>query len=157
VDIGAHSPAVLSNIAFNSASKRHRPNLKLGQVLIGHVICANRFLEVEISCEDPTSQKDWVTNEVYFGGLPEGGLLLDLAVAVTRKLQDRNCAIMPILGQYMKPFELAIGCNGKIYIKTDEGQNLRAVLIAECLRKAVSTPPEEFETMCQMMERKLRH
>ena len=126
-------------------------------MIICHVISADKYLETELSCEDPTSQKDWVTNEVYFGGLPEGGLLLDLPVTLTQLLVDKKSKVFALLGQYLKPFESAIGVNGKVYIKTAGGDNLRAVLIGQDLEKCETLTLAELESLCQDMERRLRH
>ena len=125
--------------------------------MICHVISADKNLDSELSCEDPTTQKDWVTNEVYFGALSEGGLLLDLPVRMGKTLISRNSKLFSLLGQYLKPFEVAIGVNGKVYIKTAEGDNQRAVLIADVMRKSDKTDVKDLETLCQEAERKLRH
>lgn len=157
VDIGSPSLANLSNTAFNSATKRHRPNLKFGQVVICHVTGANKYLDVELSCEDPSSQKDWVTNEVYFGALPEGGVLAQLAVGLGRKLVEEGKEVLDIVGRHLKPFEIAVGMNGRIYIKTAEGDNLRAVLVKKVLEELkFSTPLLELESTCQDLEARLR-
>ena len=157
MDIGSPSLAVLSNIAFNSASKRHRPNLKVGQAVICHVTSANKYLDTELSCEDPTSQKDWVTTEVYFGGLPEGGLLIEIPVTLSERLAAEDCPVFGIIGQYLKPFEVAVGVNGKAYIKCADGDHLRAVLVAEAIRKCENMPLLGIEDLCQDLEKRLRH
>jgi exosome complex component RRP40 len=155
VDIGGPTPAILSNIAFNSATKRHRPNLKVGQVVICHVTASDPLFDIEVSCEDPTSQKDWVTNEVYFGALPEGGLMLSVSSRVAIELMAKNNPIFPVLGRHFKPFELAVGANGRIYVKTAEGEYLRAILIRLALMRCSSMSLEDFEKLCQDMEHRL--
>lgn len=158
VDIGSPTLANLSNIAFNSATKRHRPNLKVGQVVLCHVVGAHKFLDVEVSCEDPSSQKDWVTNEVYFGALPEGGLLVQLPVRLGRSLAEQGSEMFNLIGQYLKPFELATGMNGRIYIRTAEGDNLRAVLIAKILEQInASMSLSGLENLCQEMQGRLQN
>lgn len=157
VDIAAPSQAVLSNTAFNSASKRHRPNLKIGQVVLCQVTAADMRFEIELSCEDQTTQKDWVTNEVYFGQLPEGGLLVPLSVEFSQRLLAKNCPIFPILGQHLKPFEMAVGANGRIYIKTGDSDNLRAVLVGQAITRSEYMTLEEVEKMCKEMENRLSH
>jgi exosome complex component RRP40 len=146
---------VLSNIAFNSASKRHRPNLRVGQCIICHVIRADPSLEIELSCEDPTSQKDWVTNEVYFGPLPDGGLLFDLPFSESMRLASNGSQIFDIVGQYLKPFETCVGVNGRVFIRAGDGNHLRASLIANIITKATSLKQAELEEICQDAERRL--
>lgn len=121
------------------------------------MISADKNLDTELSCEDPTTQKDWVTNEVYFGALSEGGLLLDLPVRMGKTLMSRNSNLFSLIGQYLKPFEVAIGVNGKVYVKTAEGDNKRAVLIADVIRKSDKTDVKDLEMLCQEAERKVRH
>jgi exosome complex RNA-binding protein Rrp4 len=113
---------------------------------------------VELSCEDPSSQKDWVTNEVYFGALPDGGLLLQVPVKMGRMLVERGTETFNIIGQYLKPFELATGMNGRIYIKAPDGDYLRAVLLGNVMHQVnESTSLLELETICQEMEGRLRN
>ncbi len=123
--------------------------------MLCHVISADKNFDVELSCEDPTTPKDWVTNEVYFGHIQEGGLIVTVPVNLSKRLIEKNCPVFPIIGQYLKPFELAIGVNGRIYIKTSQNDPLRAVLIGEILRKCGSMKLEDIEKMCQDMERRL--
>ena len=118
---------------------------------------ADEHFDLEVSCQDPTTQKDWVTNEVYFGALPDGGLVVELAPTVTRSLMARKCPIFPILGRHLKPFELALGVNGRVYIKTAEGEFLRAVLLRQALLRSSSMSLEDLEKMCQEMEHRLSH
>lgn len=74
---------------------------------------------------------------------------------LSRRFVEKNCPVFPIFGQYLKPFELAVGVNGRVYIKTSEGDYLRAVLVGEALRRSGSMPLEEIEKMCQEMQRRL--
>ncbi len=118
---------------------------------------ADEHFDFEVSCHDPTTQKDWVTSEVYFGALPEGGLVVEIPVAVSKSLMARKCPIFPILGRHLKPFELALGVNGRVYIKTAEGEYLRAVLLRKALLSSSSISLEDLEKMCQGMEHRLSH
>lgn len=124
--------------------------------MICHVTAADKHLDTELSCEDPTSQKDWVTNEVYFGALPEGGLMVETPLPLSCRLMAKNCPIFGLLGQYLKPFEVAVGANGRVYIKTGEQEHLRAVLVGEVISRCESMPLDEVETLCQEQERRLK-
>ncbi len=155
MDIASPSQAVLSNIAFNSASKRHRPNLRVGQCIICHVIRADPALEIELSCEDPTSQKDWVTNEVYFGPLPDGGLLVDFPFQKSILLSSTRSDKFDIIGQYLKPFESCVGVNGRVFVRAGDGNHLRASLIANIITHSVGLQQPEIEELCQNAERRL--
>lgn len=129
----------------------------MGQVVICQVIAADLRFDIELSCEDPTTPKDWVTNEVYFGQLPDGGMIVPVSTGYSKRLLEKHCPVFPILGQYLKPFETAIGANGRIYIRTADSECLRAVLVGEALRKAETTTLEDIEKMCKEMENRLSH
>lgn len=72
VDIGSSSPALLSFIAFDGATKRNRPILKPGSLVYARVIIANKDMEPEISCVSLQKKKDWVTGQSTFGELKDG-------------------------------------------------------------------------------------
>lgn len=116
---------------------------------------ADPALEIELSCEDPTSQKDWVTNEVYFGPLTDGGLLIDVPLHYSQILVDRRCEIFDLLGQYLKPFESCVGVNGRAYIRAGDNSHLRASLVAQILARSSNLKPEEVTELCQDAERRL--
>ena len=97
-----------------------------------------------------------MTNEVYFGALPENGLLVELPVKLSQRLMDKSCPIFALLGQYLKPFESCVGINGRCYVKTPDGDHLRTVLIADVLKKSENMSFSEIESLCQDMERRLK-
>lgn len=155
MDIRSATLANLSNVAFNAASKRHRPALKVGQAVICHVVLSDKNLETELSCEDPTSQRDWVTNEVYFGGLTEGGMFVDVSLSLAARLLSKSSTpLFNILAQHLKPFELAVGFNGRVYIQTN-GDNLRTILLGQVLQKCEFMKLLEVEILCQEFQRQL--
>lgn len=52
----AHS-ATLPVLAFEGATKRHRPNLKIGALVYGLVTSAESWMEPEVTCVDPSTGK----------------------------------------------------------------------------------------------------
>jgi exosome complex RNA-binding protein Rrp4 len=129
--------------------------LKQGHPIICHVLSVGNPLEVQLSCEDPTSQKDWVTNEVYFGPLPDGGLMLEVSQPMAQLFSSKHNTVFSLLGQYLKPFETSVGVNGRIHIKSGDNSHLRAVLIADILRKSEMCTAEDIENLCKEAERRL--
>lgn len=47
-----------------SATKRHKPNLSPGDLVYCHVTVADRDLDVELSCVDPSTTRDWTHKDV---------------------------------------------------------------------------------------------
>lgn len=53
----SHTQATVSAFAFEGATKRNKPNLKVGTLLYAQVMSANRHLEVELTCVDSATGK----------------------------------------------------------------------------------------------------
>lgn len=70
VDIGSSQAASLDALAFEGATKRNKPNLKVGTIVYAHLLATPPFSEPEISCVDLSTQK-----AAGFGAL-EGGMLV---------------------------------------------------------------------------------
>lgn len=107
-------PVSLSAMAFPNASKKNRPNLKVGNLVYARVSNASPEVDVEIECLDPTTGKDGGF------GLLDGGYVFDVNLGFARTLLfDVN---HPILNHLVKKckFEIAIGLNGKVWLKTEE-------------------------------------
>ena len=84
-------------------------------------------------------------------------MMLSLPVSFSKRLLEKHCPVFPILGQYLKPFEIATGANGRIYIRTNENEYLRAVLVGEALRRSETMTLEDVEKMCKEMHDRLSH
>ncbi|SCU84342.1 LAME_0C09120g1_1 [Lachancea meyersii CBS 8951] len=108
------TPVTLSYMAFPNASKKNRPTLKVGDLVYARVSKADKELEAEIECVDSTTGKD-----AGFG-LLEGGTVVDVSLAYCRELAfNPDYALLPLLAKTAQ-FEVAIGINGKIWIKCDD-------------------------------------
>lgn len=119
IDILAHAAATLSVLAFDGASRRNRPNLKVGDVAFAKVIVAHKDMEPELSCESPTGvkRKDWVTGESVFGQLKKG-IDFQVPLSYARTLLDPRCVILESIGKVMA-FEIVVGMNGRVWINTE--------------------------------------
>lgn len=53
----SYTQATLSAFAFEGATKRNKPNLKVGSLLYAQVMSAHRHLEVELTCVDQSTGK----------------------------------------------------------------------------------------------------
>lgn len=129
-------PVSLSAMAFPNATKKNRPNLKVGNLVYARVSNASPEVDVEIECIDPTTGKDGGF------GLLEGGYVFDVNLSFARNLLfDVNHSLLNLLVKKCK-FELAIGLNGKIWIKADE---LKYTLgLAKSIERSQSVQSSEF-------------
>lgn len=107
---------LLSMMGFPNASKKNRPNLKIGQVVYARVSQDIPEIDVEIECIDPTTGK-----EGGFGLLDESGyvFLINLNFA-NELLFNAESPVLQKLADKCK-FEIAVGLNGKIWLKCGDG------------------------------------
>eukprot|EP00238_Polyblepharides_amylifera_P006106 CAMPEP_0196573906 /NCGR_PEP_ID=MMETSP1081-20130531/3725_1 /TAXON_ID=36882 /ORGANISM="Pyramimonas amylifera, Strain CCMP720" /LENGTH=200 /DNA_ID=CAMNT_0041891759 /DNA_START=15 /DNA_END=614 /DNA_ORIENTATION=+ len=108
VDIGAAFKAILSATAFEGASRRNRPLLKVGALVYGRVTAADRDLDPEIECTDADGKSSG------FGPLT-GGYMFQSSTGLARVLlSNPPCPILSVLGQELS-YELAVGLNGRVW------------------------------------------
>ncbi|KAK9473130.1 uncharacterized protein V1510DRAFT_415182 [Dipodascopsis tothii] len=123
--------------ALAAASKKNRPNLKIGSVVYGRIVGAgpngsgavDRDLRPELTCIDATATG--VTSGGY--GELKGGCVFEVGVGLCRRLLQASSAkaagvpnALDYVGKYVS-FEIAIGRNGQIWIDSDSVQATRAV------------------------------
>lgn len=110
---------LLSMMAFPNATKKNRPNLKQGQCVYARVSQAISEIETEVECLDESGK------EGGFGLLDESGYVFSVKLNFARELLFN--ASSPILEKLAAKcqFEIAVGMNGKIWIKCGEGLNVK--------------------------------
>ena len=120
LNIGARSLASLSVLAFDGATKRNRPFLKVGALIYARVLEVNRHLQVELTCKVPEGVhvRDWVTNESIFGELV-GGRVFNCAFQVCKEIAQGELAVLQSLGEVFA-FEIAAGANGLVWVNASE-------------------------------------
>lgn len=130
VDIGATELATLPCLAFTNATKKNRPDIKLGNVVAAKVKMATPYMESEISCVE-------YANSVLLGQL-ENGFLFTVSLNYALKLRKSHSKLLYCLGQYV-PYEIVVGTNGKIWINSASVRTIIAlgstILKAEYLKE----------------------
>ncbi|KAF8842128.1 hypothetical protein BDN67DRAFT_989283 [Paxillus ammoniavirescens] len=121
VDIGSAHPASLDGLAFEGATKRNKPNLKVGSLLYARVSLAHKDMEPELECFDAQTHK-----AEGFGEL-KGGFVTQCSLQMSRLLLDSKHFLLPLLGSRF-PLEAAVGMNGRIWISTKEVKQTIAVV-----------------------------
>ncbi|PLW16583.1 hypothetical protein PCANC_11746 [Puccinia coronata f. sp. avenae] len=122
VDIGTSQPASLDGLAFEGATKRTKPNLKIGAVVYARVSLASNHTETEIECINPTNQKS-----DGFGEMTGGMLLRHLDLTHCKQLLSPPYKLLSRIGATQK-FEISIGMNGRIWCKSDSVANTVKIL-----------------------------
>ncbi|KAH8104696.1 exosome complex exonuclease RRP40 [Cristinia sonorae] len=124
VDIGSAHPAYLDGLAFEGATKRNKPNLKVGSLLYARVSLAHKDMEPELECFDAQTHK-----AEGFGEL-KGGFLVRCSLKMCRLLLSPNHFLLPLLGSRFT-LEVATGLNGRVWVTAKEAKHVIAV--ARCI------------------------
>ncbi|KAA1469892.1 exosome complex exonuclease RRP40 [Dentipellis sp. KUC8613] len=127
VDIGAAHNAGLDALAFEGASRRNRPNLKVGSLVYARVSLAHKDMEPELECFDAQTRK-----AEGFGEL-KGGFLARCSLKMSRNLLDPNYFLLPFLGSRY-PLDAAVGMNGRVWLNAKDVK--QTVATVRCIEAA---------------------
>lgn len=122
VDIGSAQAATLPVTAFEGATKKNRPNLQVGSLVYCRVVLANKDMEPELSCMS-------VRNKAEGYGELVDGYMVRTSLTLAYRLLDENCAVLQQLGRVM-PYEIAVGMNGRVWVKASSYSAALVVLQA---------------------------
>ncbi|KAG0308352.1 exosome non-catalytic core subunit rrp40 [Dissophora globulifera] len=142
VDIGAAQQALLGVLAFEGASKRNRPDIKIGALVYCRVSLANKDMEAELECFNPTTGKSDGYGEL------KSGFVIKTSLGLARRLLDPKTLILRLLGQQL-PFETAIGMNGKVWINSASPKH--TILICNAIKNSEFLSPQECTTMVKSL------
>ncbi|KII90952.1 hypothetical protein PLICRDRAFT_137496 [Plicaturopsis crispa FD-325 SS-3] len=124
VDIGSAHSASLDGLAFEGASKRNKPNLKVGSLVYARVSLAHKDMEPELECFDAQTRKS-----EGFGEL-KGGFIVRCSLKTSRLLLDPKHFLLPMLGARF-PLEAAVGTNGRVWVNAQEVRH--TIAITRCI------------------------
>lgn len=160
VDIGAAHQASLDGLAFEGASRRNRPNLKvrssyieqvpnaninqINALVYARVSLAHKDMEPELECFDAQTRKTEGFGELKGGFLVRCSLkmsrkcvILSITTALAhreyRSLLDPNYFFLPLLGSRF-PLDAAVGTNGRVWISAKEVK--QTIAAARCIEAA---------------------
>ncbi|EDV32532.1 uncharacterized protein Dana_GF14006 [Drosophila ananassae] len=109
VDIGAPETASISYLAFESATKKNRPDLNPGDLIYARVLNASADIEPELVCVNSNGKRG------KLGVLPDG-FFFKCSLNLGRVLLRENCPILAAITRQL-PYEIAVGVNGRIWVK----------------------------------------
>jgi exosome complex component RRP40 len=124
VDIGSAHFAQLDGLAFEGASKRNKPNLKVGTLLYARVSLAHKDMEPELECFDAQTRKAEGHGEL------KGGFMMRCSLMMCRLLLDPKHFLLPLLGARF-PVEVKVGTNGRVWINTKDVK--QTIAVARCI------------------------
>ncbi|EST07053.1 Exosome complex RNA-binding protein 1/RRP40/RRP4 [Kalmanozyma brasiliensis GHG001] len=125
----AHT-ATLPALSFEGATKRHRPNLKIGSLVYARVVSADRFTEPELTCVNPVTGKsdgfgDLKTTDER-GERNGVAMLFRVSVGLCRSLLRPGNGVLKSVAAHCA-FEAAVGANGAVWVRAGETRHVLAV------------------------------
>lgn len=111
VDIGSSEQASLHYLGFEGATKKNRPNVNVGDAIYATILGASKDMETELVCIDSLGKKG------KMGVLESDGFLFTCSLNLIRKILNPPCLLLKSIGKEI-PYEIAIGMNGKVWVKT---------------------------------------
>lgn len=97
-----------------------------GSLIYARVSAASKHLDPEIGCFNPSTGKSEGMGEL------KGGMVFDLSLSMARRLlmhkqrEEGGIAVLEEIAENL-PFEIAIGRNGKVWIKSEGVKNVLLV------------------------------
>jgi exosome complex component RRP40 len=137
INIGGSHPALLSNLSFEGATKRNKPNLQTGMLVYARIHSVPDAMDPSLSCQlgphdGGIPRKDWMTNEGAYGEL-KGGTATKISLGLARELLDPKNVVLCELGKSLV-FEVCIGVNGWIWIHSTRPEH--TILIQNAIKNS---------------------
>ncbi|XP_067677980.1 exosome complex component RRP40-like [Haliotis asinina] len=110
VDIGTSELASLSYLSFELATKRNRPDVKVGDIVYCRLLVANKDMEPEVVCIDSHGRSSGM------GVIRNEGFMFTCSLNLVRKVLSPQCALSKTLGKHL-PYEMTVGMNGRIWVR----------------------------------------
>lgn len=121
-------------------------NKQIGDLLYCRVSMANKDMEAELECMNPTTGK-----ADGFGEL-KGGFVIKISLGLARRLLDPKNLVLRLLGQHI-PFEMAVGTNGKVWVNSANAQH--TILICNAIRNSEYLNSAECSAMVKSLVEKM--
>lgn len=134
--------ASLSYLSFEGATKRNRPDVKVGDLVYAKLLLANKDMEPELVCIDSAGRSDGMG----VIGRDIGGFLHCCSINLIRKILSPECPLLKLLGKSL-PFEITVGMNGRLWVKAHNC--LKTIAIINAISAAEYMSNEQIQTMCK--------
>lgn len=141
VDIGSSELASLLLSAFEGATKKRKPNVNIGDVIYARLLSATREMEPELVCVDSYFKAG------RLGILSNEGFVFTINQNFAHRLLNYDNALLRSLGKKMM-YEIAIGANGKVWLK---GRNPKEL---DVVYRAINAAERQSDNDIQMICRR---
>lgn len=134
LNLAPHTPqAILPQLAFEGATKKTRPQLKANDVVYAKVTAAQKNMEPELSCVNPSTGK----SEPDGLGPLNDGMVFDISTGLaSRILRKDGVVVLEELGEKLQGgFEVAVGKNGRVWVNCPEGGVKGVCAVGKCLQE----------------------
>ncbi|CAG9786952.1 unnamed protein product [Diatraea saccharalis] len=138
VDVGGSCTATLSYLSFEGATKKNRPEVQVGDVLYAKMLIASKDMEPELVCVDSHGKKGRL-------GVLNDGFVFKCSLNLVRKVLSPNCPLLNSLKNEW-PFELAVGMNGRIWIKAKTMRE--TIAVGNAILGCEYLSDSEIKSMC---------
>ena len=128
-------------LSFEGATKRSKPNLKVGTLIYAKVVQSDRHSEPELTCVDPRTGKSEGLGELRVGEREEGiCTIFNVSIGLATSLLSPSHPLLKTLSSHFT-FEVAIGHNGIVWVRSATPRQLIAV--GKVLKAADEAPPPD--------------
>ncbi|CDJ66220.1 hypothetical protein, conserved [Eimeria necatrix] len=135
VNIRSVGPARLATVAgFEGATRRSKPQLSVGSVLLVRVSHLSPLLGADVTCCSSSCSKPWTSNEKVLGEL-RGGVIVEVAIPFALTLLCHDSLVLQLLGSRL-PFEIAVGLNGRVWLRAETPT--LSMRVANCITAAAA-------------------
>ncbi|CRK30800.1 hypothetical protein BN1723_004040 [Verticillium longisporum] len=128
VHLADYSAAVLlPQFSFELASKKNRPQLPSGALVYARVASAEKHMDAELECVNPS------TGKADGLGPLTGGMLFNISLGMARRLlmprsaEEGKVVVLDELGSLGAAFETAVGRNGRLWVNSESVKTIIAV------------------------------
>ncbi|KAH8263741.1 hypothetical protein KR044_013194 [Drosophila immigrans] len=142
VDIGAADSASISYLAFEAATKKNRPDLNPGDLIYARVLNASPDIEPELVCVNSNGKRGKL-------GLLQDGFFFKCSLNLGRLLLRENCPALKALTDKL-PYEIAIGVNGRIWVKAHSAAE--TVGLANAILSLEQVGHSDIEKVCENLD-----
>jgi exosome complex component RRP40 len=157
LNIFSPKQALLPTTAFNGGTKKHRPQLNVGDIVFCF-ITRETDSEFLLSCEDTGTLRDWSSGEPLFGCISTTtdtivSRLLSVSFDHSKYLLKSINMLLTAASKHIKQGEVAVGINGKVFIK---GASAKDVLfLSKVVEESIKLQNDEIQVYCKMLSNSL--
>lgn len=134
--------ANLPALSFEGATKRNKPNLRVGTLIYAQIVSAHKHAEIELTCVDAatgksngfgelkTEREETTTNTIKKTSentiAPASANIFPVSCGFARSLLNEKHPLLARLATHF-PFEVAIGVNGYVWVRAKNVKHVIAV------------------------------